>query len=198
MFWVRAVRKRLSTSLILSGILLGACGNIAPRPTAAVTMRPSSTPTFALALPTLTPPSPTKSLLLTTPTTAERIRLYHNQIASRTIRDRYSFSVVVMDKKADFVPKSIQIIEQRSSLLIGQYELFNENEIESLCSSLLQNPALIFYETALIDYSALPKGFGVRAYEGDFIFRITLEHLSGTQEVIEFTTPLDACYSKGQ
>jgi hypothetical protein len=177
---------------------LGACGTVVPMTTVVVTKKPSSTSTFALAIPTFTPTSPTKSPIVTTPTTAESIRLYHNQIASRIIRDKYSFSVVVMDKEVDFVPKSIQVIDQRSNLTIGQYELFNENEIESLCSSLMQNPALTFYETALIDSSALPKGFVVQAYEGDFLFRITIEHLSGTQEVIEMTTPLDACYSAGQ
>lgn len=184
--------------LILSAILLGACSSITPIPTVVVTMKPSLTSTAAPVSPTLTPPSLTESLFLTTPITTESIRLYHNQIASRTLRDKYSFSVVVMDKEADFVPKSIQIIERKSNLTIGQYELFNESKIDSLCSSLMQNPALTFYETALIDYSDLPKAFIAQAYEGDFIFRITIEHLSGTQEVIEFATPLDACYSKGQ
>jgi len=111
------------------------------------------------------------------------------------VSDKYSFSVVVVDKEVDFVPKSIQIIDQESNIVIGQYELFNENEIESLCANLMQNPSLTFYETALIDYSALPKGFIDKAYKGDFIFRITIEYSSGTKEVIEMMTPLDACYS---
>lgn len=197
------VKRGIATTLILGLILFAACGMIAPMPTIVATTTPHFTSnnlssTLALAQPSFTPPTRINSPIITTSTTAESIRLYHNQIASRTIRDEYSFSVVVMEKEADFVPKSIQIIEEGTNRLIGQYELFNETEIQSLCASLLQNPDFEFYETALIDYSELPKGFVVRAYEGDFIFRITDEHLSGRQEVIEIKTPLDVCYSAVQ
>ena len=194
-------------SLILSGFLLLACGIATPMPTVIATTISNLTPVNSIPTlpldtpsatiePTITPPE--KPSPVATSISADKIRLYHNQIASRTVRDKYSFSVVVMDNEADFVPKSIQIIEQGTNRVIGQYELFSENEIQSLCSNLMQNPNLAFYETALIDYSDLPQGFIVRAYEGEFIFRITGEYLSGTQEVIELTTPQDVCYSAVQ
>ena len=127
----------------------------------------------------------------------DKIRLYHNEIASRTISGKYSFSVIVIDKEVDFVPKSIQITEQGTNHTIGQYELFNEHEMQSLCARLIQNPDFVFYETALIDYSELPQGFIGRAYEGKFIFRITIEYPSGKQEVIEMI-PQNICYSAVQ
>jgi hypothetical protein len=104
----------------------------------------------------------------------------------------------VIDKKADFVPKSMQIIEKGTNLIIGQYKLFSGTEMESLCSKIRQNPDFVFYETVLIDYSELPQGFLARAYEGDYIFRITIEYLSGGQEVVEVSAPQDRCYSAVQ
>jgi len=98
-----------------------------------------------------------------------------------------------MDKTADFKPKSIQILEKRTGLSIGQYGLLDDTQIESLCSNLMKNPNLTFYETVLIDYSDLPKGCMTLAYQGDYIFRIEIEHSLGEFEIIERTTPDDGC-----
>jgi hypothetical protein len=98
-----------------------------------------------------------------------------------------------VDKDVDFTPKSIQIVESGTGSVIGQYELFDQAKIESLCANLMQNPNLKFYETDLIDYFDVPQAFIIRAYEGDFTFRITIEYSSGTLETIERVTPDNGC-----
>ena len=194
-------------SLIFSVLLLMACGIATSTPTAIVTRISTSTlSNLVSTLPQDTPSATMEAMrtptqhasLAATSSLADEIRLYHNHVASRTVSDKYSFSVVVMNNQADFVPKSIQIVESRTRVPIGQYELFTENEMPSLCSNLMQNPALIFYETVLIDHSDFPQGFIIRAYEGDFIFRITVEYSSGVQEITELTMPQDVCYSAVQ
>ncbi len=185
-----ALKQALNSSvLMISVVLLMACGNAAPTPVVAVTgtatiMVANSTPTIPRSTPSSTPTA--------TPTIANKIRLYHNQMATRTIEDHYSFSVV-LDKDADFIPKSIQIIEQGTGFVIGQYELFDQTKIESLCANLMQNPDLKFYETPLIDHFKFPQGFINRAYEGKYIFRISVEYSSGALEIIERVTPDDGC-----
>ena len=196
---------RQGTIVILMAILLAAYETVAPLPTVVSTANTTFTsdnslPTSQVTTPSLTP-QPTIRPQVETPfnptsTPAISLRLYHNHIATRTIRDKYSFSIIVFDEKADFIPKSIQIIERESNLVIGQYELFNENEIKSLCSS--THPDLEIFETSLTDYYNFPQGFIVRIYEGDFLFRIIIERLSGTQEVIEMTTPQGVCLSEVQ
>jgi hypothetical protein len=193
------------TIVMLTAVLLAACETVAPPPRVVSTTNATFTSdnsllTSQVTTPSLTP-QPTirpqvETPLIPTSTTAVSLRLYHNQIATRTIRDKYSFSVMVFDEKADFLPKSIQIIERESNLVIGQYELLNENEIKSLCSSTY--PDLEIFETSLTDYDHFPPGFIVRIYEGDFLFRITVEQWSGTQEVIELTTPHGVCLSEVQ
>jgi hypothetical protein len=192
---------------MLTVVLLAAGGLVAPLPRVVATPNATFTsdksrPTSQLTTPYLTP-QPTIHPQMETPftptstsTPATSIRLYHNHIATRTTRDKYSFSVIVFDEKSNFIPKSIQIIERESNLVIGQYELFKENEIKSLCSS--THPNLEIFETSLTDYHNFPQGFIVRIYEGDFLFRITIERLSGTQEVIEMTTPHGVCLSEVQ
>jgi hypothetical protein len=203
--WSMVAKVRQGTIVILTAILLAACEIVAPLPTVASTANATFTlgnslPTSQVTTPSLTT-QPTIRPQVETPftptsTTAVSLRLYHNHIATRMIRDKYSFSVIVFDEKADFIPKSIQIIEQESNLVVGQYELFSENEIKSLCSS--THPDLEIFETSLTDYHNFPQGFIVRIYEGDFLFRITIERLSGTQEVIEMTTPHGVCLSEVQ
>ena len=203
MSWFIVAKARQGTIVILTAILLAACETVAPPPT--VVSKPNATfasdnSTSEVTTPSLTtqptvhPQVETSATPVSTP--AVSIRLYHNQVATRTIRDKYSFSVIVLDENADFIPKSIQIIERESNLVIGQYELLNENEIKSLCSS--THPDLEIFETSLTDYYNFPQGFIVRIYEGDFLFRITVEGLSATQEVIEMTTPHGVCLSEVQ
>jgi hypothetical protein len=200
---VATARQR--TIVILTAVLLAACEIVAPLPTVVSTANETfisgnSLPTAQVTTPSLTTQTTVRPQVETpfTPvaTPAVSIRLYHNHIATRTIRDKYSFSVIVFDEKADFIPKSLQIVERESNLVVGQTELFNENEIKSLCSS--THPDLEIFETSLTDYYNFPQGFIVRIYQGDFLFRITIERLSGTQEVIEMTTPHGVCLSEVQ
>lgn len=181
---------------VLSAILLVACGIANPVPTVTTTATIEPTlPTFATASPTLAMPQLTPSSTSTPiSTVTSEIRLYHNHIATRTTRDKYSFSVVVMDPAVDLTAISIQIVEQGSGVVIGQYELFDQTEIVSLCAASLQNPDFKIFETVLIDYFDLPQGFMTRAYEGDFIFQITIENASGVQEIVEKETPASSCY----
>jgi hypothetical protein len=180
-----------SFALIISVVLLTACRTVTPVPT--VMMTATNIPSITTLDVTPTTPQPMLSTTSTsTSIVVNKIRLYHNQTATHATRDQYSFSVVV-DKGADFTPKSIQIVEQGTGSVIGQYELFDQTEIESLCENLMQNPDLKFYETDLIDYSSVPQGFIIRAYEGDFIFRITIEYSSGALETIERATPDNGC-----
>jgi len=186
--------KRISnfSIFVLSAIFLAACGIPNPVPTVATVVETATTlATFASASPTLVKhqltPSPTS-------TVTSEIRLYHNHVATRTTRDKYSFSVVVMNQDADLTPRSIQILEQGTGVVIGQYELFDQTEIASLCAASFQNPDFAIYETVLIDYFDLPQGFIIRAYEGQYIFQITIEHASGLQEIVEMQTPARSCY----
>jgi hypothetical protein len=198
--WFIVAKARQGTIVILTAILLAACETVAPLPKGVST--PNATFPSGNSLPTSqVTTQPTIRPQVETPFTpvsipAVSIRLYHNHIATRTIRDQYSFSVIVFDENSDVIPKSIQIIERESNLVVGQYELSNENEIKSLCSS--THPDLEIFETSLTDYHNFPQGFIVRIYEGDFLFRITIEALSGTPEVIEMTTPHGVCLSEVQ
>jgi hypothetical protein len=177
-------------ALIISTALITACGTATPVPI--VTMTATNTPTVTTLSSTPTILQPVSSITsASTSIVANKIRLYHNQTATRTTHDRYSFSVA-LDQDTDFIPKSIQILEQGTGFVIGQYELFDQAEIESLCANLMQNPNLKVYETALINYSEFPHGF-IRAYEGDFIFQITIEYSSGRLEIIERAMPGGGC-----
>ena len=173
--------------LIINAVLVTACAAVTPAPTSQAT---------ATVFPTRTALSPTpirsQPTAIPTSTKTDKIRLYHNQTATRFTSDRYSFSVV-LDKDADFIPKFIQIIELKTHLVIGGYELFDQTKIESLCANLMQNPDLKFYETPLVDYSSFPKSFIIRAYRGEFIFRISIEYSSGKLEMIEKTMPDNGC-----
>ncbi len=193
---ITLLKRTLNLSIfVLSAALLIACGITNPVPTVTTTARVATSPSFAAASPTLVIPQLTPSSTSTPISMAvNKIRLYHNHVATRTTRDKYSFSVVVVDKDVDFTPRSIQIVEQGTGLVIGQSELFDQTEIDSLCASSIQNPDFEIYETVLIDYFDLPQGFIIRAYEGDFIFQITLEHPSGIREIVEMLSPARSCY----
>ena len=182
-------RILILSTIILAAVQLAACGNATPMPTVTATtiVAPSLTsinPTTTIIHPTISPTS----------TATNKIRLYHNHIATRTTRDKYSFSVVVMDPAVDLTPISIQIVEQGTSVVIGHYELFDQTEIDSLCAASFQNPDFKIFETVLINYFDLPQGFIIRAYEDDFIFQLTIEHPSGVQEIVEKQTPARSCY----
>ena len=185
---------------IIAAVLLTACGSVTPLPTVVATKTPtfsSSNSISTVQLPTQPTMYPhTQTPITATSTSGNSIRLYHNHIATRTTRDQYSFSIIVFDKQTDYTPKSIEIIERESNAVIGQFELFDESRIQSLCS--ITYPDLEVYETQLIDYRNFPQGFIVRAYKGDFVFRVTVERLSGTREIIEITTPNQTCYSAVQ
>ncbi|HLO29324.1 MAG TPA: hypothetical protein VK249_09330 [Anaerolineales bacterium] len=171
--------------LIISAVLLMACGIARPAPILKATA--TTLPTVIALSPTPTIPQSTTASAL-----AHKIRLYHNQTATRVSDDQYSFSVAV-DQEAEFIPKSIQIVEPGTNSVIGTYELFDQSEIESRCAKLMNNANLKFYETVLVDYLHFPQAFIARAYEGDFIFQIVIELSSGTVERIEKEMPDGAC-----
>jgi hypothetical protein len=181
---------------VLSAIFLATCGITNPVPTVTTMVETATkSTTFTSISPTLVIPQLTPSSISTpTSSVSSKIRLYHNHVATRTTRDKYSFSVVVMNQATDLTPRSIHILEQGTGAVIGQYELLDQTEIASLCASSFQNPDFAIYETVLIDYFDLPQGFIIRAYEGDFIFQITIEHASGLQEIVERQTPARSCY----
>jgi len=82
------------------------------------------------------------------------------------------------------VPKSIQIIEWSTGLEVGQYELLETTE--SVC-----HPGETLHETVAIDLTdtKFPPGFYGFLYEEKYIIRIIIEDSTGTQVIVEKTSP---------
>ena len=170
-----------------------------PLPEASATPQPTSEPTSTVA--------PTKSVTsTTTPTTpsteADSIALFLSYLASHSLGDNYYFHVLVLDKDAEFLPETIEVIDPVTNQVVAGPFVLDERFDSGFCDRFAR-PGDKFYETEGIDPSQLndpprlPPDFGRHIFvEPIWTYRVTVREPTGAQQLIDIFEPLGICQSE--
>ena len=164
-------------------------------PEASATPQPTSEPTSTVA--------PTQSATITnTPTTpsteADSIALFMSFLGSHSLGDNYYFHILVLDKDAEFVPETIEVIDPVTDQVAAGPFMLVERPDFGLCVRFAR-PGEKFYETEGIDPSLLPPDFWYRFnVEPFFAYRVPVRVPMAAQEIVTIVEPPFICKSASQ
>src|SRR3990172_1341668 len=192
---------------IWAAVLVACTRSLAEPPTTVTTAKPSIAPSMVPSLTLFATHTPMPELLATpqpvsTPTSSvtsppnaevDSIALFMSFIGSHQFGDKFYFHTIVLDKNAEFVPKTVQIIDPTTNETAGPFNLVERPGFH-FCAHLAWTGGK-FYETNGIDISQLPSNFWHRLMSDPFVYRITVQKPTGVQESVDILEPPGICES---